>query len=101
MAVERRASDRKRTEEFADLYYQDQFIKSCRVSCISPQGLFVDDELPLHLTRGVRVELYFPIDPVTMPGSKLLCLKGVVARRVSNGAGIRIYAKRLPLVPPG
>lgn len=98
--MERRISDRKKTREVADLYFEDQFIGSCNVSCISPTGVFVRGKLPLPLTRGSRVDLYFPIDPVLMPDDKLLCLRGVIARQTTEGSGIRVFSKRLPIVPP-
>ena len=100
MEQERRVSDRKRTREVADLYYEDQFIRSCNVSCVSPTGVFVRGVLPNTLTRGSRVDLYFPIDPVSMPDDKLLCLRGVITRRTEDGTGIRVFSKRLPIVPP-
>ncbi|MDH3712674.1 MAG: PilZ domain-containing protein [Gammaproteobacteria bacterium] len=100
MEQERRVSDRKKTREVADLYFEDQFIRSCNVSCVSPTGVFVRGMLPHTLTRGMRVDLYFPIDPITMPDDKLLCLRGVITRKTNDGTGIRVFSKRLPIVPP-
>jgi hypothetical protein len=97
---ERRVSDRKKTREVADLYFEDQFIRSCNVSCVSPTGVFVRGILPRTLIRGMRVDLYFPIDPITMPDDKLLCLRGVITRKTEDGTGIRVFSKRLPIVPP-
>ena len=98
--MERRLSDRKRTQEVADLYFQDRFVGSCNVSCVSPTGVFVEDALTQKFERGALVDLYFPIDPVEVNENKLLCMKGIVARVGEHGAGIRVYSKRLPLVPP-
>ena len=100
MEPERRVSDRKKTREVADLYFQDQIIRSCNVSCVSPTGVFVRGLLPRTLTRGMRVELYFPIDTIAMSEDKLLCLRGVVIRKTENGTGIRVFSKRVPIVPP-
>lgn len=97
---ERRISDRKKTREVADLYFDNQFIRSCNVSCVSPTGVFVRGVLPRTLTRGMRVDLYFPIDPIAMPDDKLLCLRGVITRKTQDGTGIRVFSKRLPIVPP-
>ncbi len=100
MDQERRISDRKKTREVADLYFEDQFVRSCNVSCVSPTGVFIHGRLPQTLTRGSRVDLYFPIDPILMPDDKLLCLRGVIARQTQEGSGIRVFSKRLPIVPP-
>ena len=96
---ERRISDRKRTREIADLYFEDQFVQSCSVSSVSPTGVFVRGILPRTLTRGMRVELYFPV--VAIPEGKLLCMRGVIARKTKAGTGIRVFSRHLPIVPAG
>lgn len=92
---ERRLSDRKNTREVADLYFEDQFVRSCDVSSVSPTGVFVRGTLPSRLTRGTRVELYFPIDSITPPDDNLLCLRGVITRRTETGAAIRVFSRRV------
>ncbi len=97
---ERRLSYRKKTREVADLYFEDQFIRSCDVSCVSPTGVFISGELPRALTRGMRVELYFPIDPIATPDDEMLCLRGVITRRTESGTAIRVFSRRAPIVAP-
>ena len=95
---ERRVSDRKTTREVADLYFEDQFVRSCDVSSVSPTGVFIHGVLPGGLTRGTRVDLYFPIDPIAMSKDKVLCLRGVITRKTETGTGIRVFSRRI--VPP-
>ncbi len=95
---ERRISDRKTTREVADLYFEDQFIRSCDVSSVSPTGVFIRGGIPGALTRGMRVDLYFPIDPIPMANDRKLCLRGVITRKTETGTGIRVFSRRI--VPP-
>jgi hypothetical protein len=43
----------------------------------------------------MRVELYFPLDPVTVPDEKLLRLRSIITRKTKHGTGIRVFSKRL------
>ena len=91
---DRRTENRTETAEHVDVYFNGEFVETCKLGDLSSSGAFLVAS-KLDVPLGSSLEIFFPLARGSELNRKALCMQAIVARRTENGVGVMMTSKSL------